>query len=152
MQYPTTADLLHMDAWATEQRQFAEQAAASERAYRSNVNRFVEMFLTLGADAVKVAGNNHDQELNEAKGLAAWRWNQQLELEAQIIREEQQLNTRPKTRPAFPGDDVLPDRTLTQRNADWEVETKNRRAGLANLKEQAKRERAELESYTVRRK
>jgi hypothetical protein len=47
---------------------------------------------------------------------------------------------------------VLPDRTIDQRNADWQVETKNRRAGLADLKEQAKRERKELESFITKRR
>jgi hypothetical protein len=46
----------------------------------------------------------------------------------------------------------LPDRTIAQRDADWQVETKNRRAGLEALKEQAKRERKELESYIKSRR
>jgi hypothetical protein len=73
-------------------------------------------------------------------------------MEEQIVREEQQLAARPKTRPAQQGDDLLPDRTIAQRDADWQVETKNRRAGLEDLKEQAKRERKELESYIKSRR
>jgi hypothetical protein len=42
--------------------------------------------------------------------------------------------------------------SLEQRNADWQVETKNRRAGLDNLKEQAKRDRKDLESFITKRR
>lgn len=75
MYYATTAELQQRDAFVARQRQMQEQAAANERAYRSNVNRFVEMYLTLGSDVIKIAdGSRHDAELAEAKGLAASRW------------------------------------------------------------------------------
>jgi hypothetical protein len=137
-----------IDLLARQKQQMEEQAAAGERAYRSNVNRFIEMWLSLGSDVTKLEGTRHDGELLEARGLAAHRWGQLLGMEEQIGREEQRLAARPKTRPAQPGDETLPDRTLEQRNADWQVQTKDIRAGLADLKEQAKRERRELESFT----
>jgi hypothetical protein len=134
------------DAYAARQQQMQEQAAAGERAYRSNVNRFVEMWLSLGSDVTKLEGTWHDGELLEARGLAAHRWGQLLGMEEQIGREEQQLALRPKKRPAQPGDELLPDRTLAQRDAGWQDETKHHRAALADMKEQAKRERRELEA------
>jgi hypothetical protein len=138
-----------IDLIAGRQREIAEQTAADERAYRQNVGRFVEMFLSLGPDCIRIAdGTRHDAELAEAKGLAAWRWNQLLGMEQQIVREEQQLAARPKTRPAQPGDETLPDRTLEQRNADWQVETKDRRAAIAELRKLAEKERRELDSFT----
>jgi hypothetical protein len=137
------------DLFARHQQEMQEQAAAGERAYRQNVNRFVEMFLSLGPDCIKIAeGTRFDGQMTEAKGLAASRWHQLLSMEQQVVREEEILAARPKTRPAQPGDETLPDRTLEQRNADWQVQTKDIRAGLADLKEQAKRERRELESFT----
>jgi hypothetical protein len=74
------------------------------------------------------------------------RWNRLVDLEAQVVREEGILAARPKIRPAQPGDEVLPDRMLKQRNAAWQDETKHKRGALAELKEQAKRERKELEA------
>jgi hypothetical protein len=83
------------------------------------------MFLSLGADCIKIAeGTRFDGQMTEAKGLAASRWNQVLSMEQQVVREEGILAARPKTRPAQPGDEVLPDRLIDQRNADWQVETK----------------------------
>jgi hypothetical protein len=135
------------DALAARQREMQEQAAAGERAYRQNVNRFVEMFLSLGPDCIKIAeGTRFDEQLVEAKGLAANRWNLLLGMEQQIDREEQHLAARPPTRPAQPGDEVLPDRTISQRSADWQVQTKYLHAAHADLKEQAKAERKDLES------
>jgi hypothetical protein len=99
----------------------------------------------------KFDGTRHDAGLNEAPGLAMSRWNQLLSMEQQAIREEQQLALRPKTRPAQPGDEALPDRTLEQRNAAWLDETKHRRAAFAGLKEQAKVEPKLLEAFVVKR-
>jgi hypothetical protein len=135
------------DLFERHQQELVEQQRAGERAYRSNVSRFVEMFLSLGPDCIKIAeGTRFDGQMTEAKGLAASRWSQLLGLEQQVIREEGILAARPKTRPAQPGDEVLPDRTLEQRNAAWQDETKHKRGALAELKEQAKRERKELEA------
>ena len=49
------------------------------------------MFLSLGADCIKIATTRHDAELAGAKGLAGSRWEQLLNLESQIQREEQCL-------------------------------------------------------------
>jgi hypothetical protein len=126
-----------------------EAAMADERA--QYVALFERMFLALGADVIKIAeGTRHDAELAEARGLAAHRWNQLLSMEAQVEREEQQLVERPKQRPPQPADDLLPDRTVEQRNAEWQTETKNRGVGIADMREQAKRERKELETYIVK--
>jgi hypothetical protein len=143
MQAPT--DLL-----AKRQQKRTEEAAAGERARIANVQRFVAMFLSLGPDVVKIAGTSHDSELAEAKGLAAGRWHRQLEPEQQVVRDEQKLAARPKTRPAEKGDDVLPDRTIGQREAAWLDEGIHRRAALGELKAQAAKERKELESFIVK--
>jgi hypothetical protein len=131
---------------AARQRQAQEQAAAAERGRKQNIELFTKMWLSLGADVLKLEGTRHDQELAEAKGLAAYRWSQLLQMEQQVIREEQQLASRSKNRPAQFGDEQLPNRTLDERNRQWQDETKHRRAALAELKEQAKRERKELEA------
>jgi hypothetical protein len=140
------------DAFAARQREMEEQQREYERGSRRNVEVFTKMFLGLGVDAIKAAGSSHDAELAEARALAADRWSKFLDLEAQIVREEQQLALRPKKRPAQPGDETLPDRTLAQRNVDYELQTKDRREGLAALREQAKRERKELESFITKRR
>jgi hypothetical protein len=126
----------------------AEEAAAGERAYRQNVAVFERMWLTLGSDVIKVAdGTRHDQALAEAKSLAASRWNQLLNIEQQIVREEQILAKRGKKRPPAHDEELLPDRTVAQRDAAYLDETKHRQSALAELKEQAKAERRELESF-----
>jgi hypothetical protein len=130
------------------QREMQEQAAAGERAYRSNVEIFIRMFLGLGPDVIKIAeGTRHDAALAEAKSLAASRWNQLLNIEQQIVREEQTLATRGKKRPPAHDEELLPDRTVAQRDAAYLDETKHRKAVLADLKEQAKAERKELEAF-----
>jgi hypothetical protein len=95
-------------------------------------------------------GSNHHAEIDEALGLATSRWHQLLAVEQQVIRDEQALAIRPKQRPSQLGDETLSDRTLEQRNAGWQEETKHRRASLADLKEQAKRKRRELEALKTR--
>jgi hypothetical protein len=134
-------------------RDFAEAArveAAMAEGRAQNVRLFTKMWLSLGADVRNLTGNRHDQELLEARHLAARRWEQLLSMEQQIVREEQQLAARPKTRPATPGDEVLPDRTLAQRDAEWLDATKYRRNLLAELKEQAKTERRTLDSFITK--
>jgi len=56
------------------QKQQAEQTAAAEAARKANVNRFVELWLSLGPDVMKLDGTRHDAELAEARGLAMARW------------------------------------------------------------------------------
>jgi hypothetical protein len=130
------------------QRQMAEQARAAEEGRRTNVALFERMWLSLGGDVLKLDGTRHDAELAEARGLAMSRWNQLLSLEQQVVREEALLAARPNTRPAQKGDELLPDRTIDERNRQWQDETKHKRGALADLKEQAKRERRELDSFT----
>ena len=132
-------------------RQQAEQAAAAEAARKANVETITRMWLSLGPDVLKLAGTMHDGEIAEAKGLAAARWNGLVGMESQIQREEAALAIRPKNRPTQPGDDELPDRTLKQRDAEWQDKTKYLRDSLAALKDQAKAERQELESYITKR-
>ena len=84
------------------------------------------LWLTLGPDVLKLDGTRHDAELMEARGLAMSRWGQLLNLEQQVIREEQYLAARSKKRPTQPGDDLLPDRTLTERDRAWAEETKGK--------------------------
>lgn len=100
----------------------------------------------------KLDGTRHDAELMEAKALAAHRWHRLLDLEQQVVREEQKLAGRPRTRPNEPGDDLVPNRTLAERDRAWEEQTKDRRDSLGALKEQAKAERKELEGYVVKEK
>ena len=87
----------------------------------------------------------------EARGHAASRWSRLLDLEAQVQRDEVALASRPKKRPSEPGDDLVPDRTLAERDRAFEQETKVRRESLAALKDQAKAERRELEGFTSKR-
>jgi hypothetical protein len=138
-----------VDAYELHAQQMSEAAANAERARKQNIETFQRMWLTLGPDVVKVAGTGHDPELAEAKSFAAHRWNVLLNQEAQIVRDEQALAGRPKKRPPQPGDDLLPDRTLEQRIAAWDDETKGLRVNLATLKEITKTERRELQSWRV---
>lgn len=136
------------DYWQQVDARGAEQA----RVRQQNVELFTRMFLALGPDAMKLDGNTHDAEMMEAKALAAARWFRLLEAEAQAQRDEAALASRPKKRPAQPGDDVLPDRTLAQRDAEWVDATKYKQGALAELRDQVKTERRTLESFVVKRK
>jgi hypothetical protein len=128
--------------WLIEQKKQQEFELIRKR----NVETFLRMWLSLGRDCITAAGSQHQVEVAEALGIATNRWGRLLDMEQQVIREEQQLAARPKTRPTQVGDETLPDRTIEKRNADWQEETKHRRAAFADMKEQAKRERKELES------
>jgi len=141
--------MMTQDAYEARHRELAEQAAAGERARVANVQRFTQMWLTLGQDCIRAAGSGHRAEIDEALGLATNRWGRLLDAEAQAQREEAALASRPKTRPPERTDEQLPDRTIAQRDAAWQDETKHKRVALADLKEQAKRERKELESLTT---
>jgi hypothetical protein len=140
-----------IDLFARQQQQMQEQAAANERAYRDNVSRLTEMFLSFGLSVIQVAeSSRHDAALAEARGLAGHRWNQVLSMEQQIVREEQQLAARPKKRPSEVGDDLLPDRTIAERERAWEEQTKHMHAAHAELRKLAETERRELESYVAK--
>jgi hypothetical protein len=69
----------------------AKQQQDFEQAHQRNVAAFTRMFLGLGPDCTKIAGTAHDAELAEAKGIAASRWEQLLNLDQQIPREEASL-------------------------------------------------------------
>ena len=133
-------------------RQAAQEAAVrNEEARKANVELLTKMFLSLGADCIKVASSSrHDAELAEARGLAAHRWEQLLGMEQQIQRDAAALAARPRKRPSERTDETLPDRTLEQRNRDWEQQTEHKATALALLREQARRERHELEAFTRR--
>jgi hypothetical protein len=132
----------------TDWAEMQEQAAASERARIANVQRFTQMWLTLGRDCITAAGSGHRPEIDEALGLATHRWSRLLDMEAQVQREAAVLASRPKNRPAELTDDTLPDRTLEKRNADWQEQTKHMRAAHEELRKLAEKERRELEAFT----
>jgi hypothetical protein len=139
-----------VDALELQRQQMAEASADTERARAENVRVFTKMWLTLGPDVVLVAGSTrHDQELLEARSLAGHRWNVLLNQEEQIVQEEMALAGRPKQRPSQPGDDIIPDRTIQKWEAAWSDETRGLREQLAALKELAKNERQELQSWRV---
>jgi hypothetical protein len=140
-----------IDLFARQKQQMEEQAAAGERAYRHNVNRFVEMFLSLGPDCIKIAeGTRFDEQLTEAKGIAAHRWNQLLGMEEQAEREAATLASRPKKRPISSTDDTLPDKFLEKQEQEWQDKSTYLRDSLAALKAEAASERRLLESYITK--
>ena len=137
-----------IDLFARSQQEIAEQAAADERARVQNVQRFTQMWLTLGVDVIKAAGSNHQAEIAEALGIATNRWGRLLDAEAQIQREEQELAGRPKKRGTAPGDEFLAPEVIKRQASAYEDETRSRHDSLVLLKEQARAERRELESFT----
>lgn len=138
-----------IDQLELQRQQMQEAAANAERGRKQNIEIFTRLFLSLGADCVKVASSNFDGELAEARSLASYRWNRLLDLEAQCQREEATLAGRPKKRPTVPSDDAVPDRTLEKWNAAWEQETASMAENLKQLKQQAKDERKALEALRV---
>jgi hypothetical protein len=145
MQAPT-------DLFARHQQELAEQAAAGERARVANIRRFVEMLLSLGQDCITAARSGHQAELTEALGLAAARWEQLLNLEAQIPREGAQLAALERGRVPDPADEFAPTELLAKKDAAHRNRVESRRESIKRLKEQAKAERKELESYIVKPK
>jgi hypothetical protein len=115
-----------------------------------NLATFERMFLSLGPDAAKLDGTRHDSELMEAKIAAASRWHRLVELEGQIVREEQALAARPKTRPQQPNDDLIAPTGLKRLEDEFAAKADYQRASLDALKEQAAKERAELTSFVVK--
>jgi S-methylmethionine-dependent homocysteine/selenocysteine methylase len=130
----------------------AKQQQADEQARRRNVTTFTAMFLSLGADCIKIAGTAHDAELAEAKGIAASRWEQLLNLEAQIPREEANLAVLERGRVADSTDEFAGPELRAKKDRDHRDRVEARRAGIKGLREEAKRVRAELESYTAKRR
>jgi hypothetical protein len=84
----------------------------------------------------------------EARLAAASRWHRLVELEGQIVREEQALAARPKKRPQQPNDDLIAPEGLKRLEDEFASRADYQRASLEELKEQAKKERSEVESFT----
>jgi hypothetical protein len=152
MVYPTTQEMQAQDAYAAAQQQAQEQARAAEEGRRKNIEILRRMFLSLGADAITVANSTHDGELAEAKALAAGEWSRLLDLEAQVVREEANLNARPRRRPAAPSDKMLAREVIERMDEEYEADTKHRRESLAQEKALAVATRKDLESYIVKSK
>jgi hypothetical protein len=106
--------------------------------------------LGLGVDAIKAAGSSHDQELAEARALAADRWLKLLDLEAQVQRDEQLVAARGK-RPGNPGDKMLADEVIRRMDDEYEAQTRFRRESVEQERELAVSTRKELEAYIVKR-
>jgi hypothetical protein len=136
-------------AYELHAQQMAEAAANAERGRKQNVELFTKMWLTLGPDVMRLDGAADDPELAEAKGLAAHRWNVLLNQEEQIVREEQALAVRPTRRPSDVNDWKLPKEAIERLEKAYNDETEGAREQLKLLKELAKNERRELESWRV---
>lgn len=128
----------------------AKQQEEFEQARQRNVTTFTRMFLSLGADCTKIAGTAHDRELAEAKGIAASRWEQLLGMEAQIPREEATLAVLERGRVPDPADEFAGPELRAKKDADHRDRVESRRAGVKQLKEEAKRVRKELESFQTK--
>jgi hypothetical protein len=89
--------------------------------------------------------------LAAGKAAAAARWEQLLNLEAQVPREEANLAAPERGRVPDPNDEFAPRELLAKKDADHRNRVEARRDGLKQLKEEAKRERQELESYITKR-
>jgi hypothetical protein len=150
MYYATTEELQQRDAAVQAQQELRKRAAAAEEAHKSNVSLFERMFLSLGSDAIKVAGSSHDAELAEARALAAGRWGKLLDLEAQVQRDEQLVAARGK-RPGNPGDKMLADEIIRRMDDEYEAQTKSRRESVKQERELAVSTRKELEAFIVKR-
>lgn len=137
---------------AEEQQRQAEQAAARQAEVRQRrLERLEQMFLTLGSDVLQLGdGTLAGAEFMDARSTAAGKWSRLLNLERQIERETASLAARPKTRPAEPSDQMLATEVVKRMEAAFAAEADAHRAGLEELKEQAKRERAELTRYVVK--
>ena len=108
------------------------------------------MFLSLGDSRRKLGGTSHDEELIQAKAAAAARWERLLDLEGQVQWEEQHLAARPKKRPQAPGDDLIASEVIKRMEDAFATETDGLSAALADLRELAKKERRELESFITK--
>ena len=100
---------------------------------------------------IKVAGSSgHADEINEALGLAASRWEQLLGMEAQIPREEANLAVLERGRVPDPTDEFAGPELRAKKDADHRDRVESRRRGLKQLKEEAKRMRKELDSFQAK--
>jgi hypothetical protein len=116
----------------------------------TNLETFEALFLSLGPDVVKLDGSRHDAELMTAKASAAGRWLRLQQLEAQVEREAAILAARPKERGYTPGDEFIADSLVERQATAWKVQTDEMASSLEYIREQAKKERKELEKFVVR--
>jgi hypothetical protein len=127
-----------------------QQEQENEQARQRNVQTFLRMWLSLGADCIKAVGNRHADEINEALGLAASRWEQLLAIEKQIPNDEARLATLERGRVPDPTDAYVPKDVLAKKDADHLNRVEGARGALKSLKEEAKRGRKELESFIAK--
>lgn len=76
-----------IDIFGRDRQEMAKRAARNEAARKQNIELITKMFLSLGADCIKVTGSRHDAELAEARGLATHRWSQLLGMEQKVQRD-----------------------------------------------------------------
>ena len=75
-----------IDILGRDRQEMAKRAARNEAACKQNIELITKMFLSLGADCIKVTSSRHDAELAEA-GLATHRWSQLLGMEQKVQRD-----------------------------------------------------------------
>jgi hypothetical protein len=118
---------------------------------RTNLAAFEALFLGLGSDVIKLDGSRYDAELLQAKASAAGRWLRLQQLKAQVEREAAILAARPKER-GYPGDEFIADSLVARQAEAWKVQTDEMASSLEYIREQAKQERKELESFITKRR
>jgi hypothetical protein len=117
-----------------------------------NVTRFVEMWLSLGRDVLAAGGNQHSAEIAEALGLAAAKWAQLLDLEAQLPREQARLAALERGRVPDAEDAYASGEVLAKKDAAHREQVEGLRASIKEMTQQAKAERKALEAYIVKPK
>ena len=117
---------------------------------RTNLELFEALFLSLGPDVVKLDGSRHDAELMTAKASAAGRWMRLQQLEEQVEREAAILAARPKERGYAPGDEFVADSIVARQAEAWKAQTDEMASSLEYIREEAKKERAILQSFVVK--
>ena len=130
----------------------AKQQQEVTQVRRNNVQTFTRMWLSLGADVLRAANNTHADEINEALGIAAGRWSQLLDMEAQVPREEARLATMERGRAPDPADEFSPKELLDKKDKAHRERVEGTRSSLKQLKEEARRVRRELESFQAKRR
>ena len=116
----------------------------------TNLAVFEALFLSLGPEVVKLDGSRHDGELLQAKASAAGRWMRLQQLEAQVEREAAALAARPKERGYAPGDEFVADSIVARQAEAWKAQTDEMASSLEYIREEAKKERAILQSFVVK--
>jgi hypothetical protein len=140
------------DLFERHRQQIEEQQREFERGRVANTQRFERMWLSLGPDVIRAARSSHQPEIAEALGSAVRRWELLLNLEAQIPREEAHLAVLERGRIPDPADEYAPRELLAKKDAAHRATVESRRDQVKQMKEQAKRERKELESFVTKRR